>query len=139
MAREVFEAALGAAVLCACLVVLHRAFECAKSGCAKLGYSAKLGCARGARGWQCTGAVLLLLSVPTATAATLPIPDGVASSSVDFSYVTPGTFDKPLDFLGAPEGGHRRALSCVRARMREPSNLRFIAPMGCLLLLTCYE
>ena len=39
-----------------------------------------------------------------------------SSFAKDFTFVTPGTFDKPLDFLGSPEGSHGRALSeCVSA------------------------
>ena len=139
-------AILGAMLMCAGLAISHRTFECAKSG-AKLG-CANMGCVRGvlfsrrAFGWQ--GAVLLslLLSVPIAAAASLPLegPDAgrVASEpsnsfSADFTYVTPGTFDRPLELLGAPDGQHGRALrECVRTALsQEPCHPHphFNAPM----------
>ena len=134
-------AACCALMVWACLIVLHRTFEWIKSAIAKLG-SSKLGAGARAleqssvgmvRG-QCSGVLLLWLIILRAPiAATLPLevgrPDaergevasGVPPSSaidgVDFTFVTPGSFDKPLDFLGTPGGSHGRALSegCVSA------------------------
>ena len=104
-------AILGAVLMCACLAVLHRTFECAKPA-AKLG-CANMGCVRGALsspraiGWQRVLLLWLLLSVPTTDAATLPLegPDAGRVASEPNTYVTRGTFDKPLDFLGT-EGQH---------------------------------
>ena len=64
---------------------------------------------------MCTSAMLLWLLMPTSTdAATLPLegPDAgrVASEPntfADLTYVTRGTFDKPLDFLGSSAPGVR--------------------------------
>ena len=129
--HECQTAILGAMLMCACLVVSHRTFECGRFG-AKLG-RANMGCARTALssltalGWQSVVLLWLLLSVPTAIAASLPLegPDAAAGqaasepsssfSTDDFTHITPGSFDVPLDFLGGHNGRHGRELGiCVR-------------------------
>ena len=91
------------------------------------------------------GRVLLLwLLLRAPIAASLPLEVGrhdaereagrvppSAIDGVDFTSVTPGSFDKPLDFLGTPEGSHGRALDeCVRAMLRNPLVLQ--SPISCL-------
>ena len=145
--HECQTAILGAMLMCACLVVSHRTFECGRFG-AKLG-RANMGCARTALssltalGWRSVVLLWLLLSVPTAIAASLPLegPDaGQAASepsssfsTADFTHITPGSFDAPLDFLGGHDGRHGRELAeCVRVVLsHEPSNHvpHFNAPM----------
>ena len=90
--------------------------------------------------WHCVALLWLLLRAPSV--ASLPLEVGhldaerseaaldtprSSSLGVDFIFVIPGTFDKPLDFLGTSEGSHGRALSeCVRAGQRcEPMALIF--------------
>ena len=77
--------------------------------------------------WQCMTLLWLLLGAPMVASLPLEVgpPDAEraeaasetppsSSLGVDFTFVTPGTFDKPLDFLGSPEGPHGRALNeCV--------------------------
>ncbi len=122
----------------ACVVVLHRTFECtmlAKFGCAKSGNTRKadwlsspLACEAFGRlrlRWTSVVLLWLLFGAPVAGAASLPMEGDVehgevasdephSSLGAEFTFVSPGSFDAPLDFLGASEGQHGRTLSeCV--------------------------
>ena len=95
-ASNIVAEVLGALTVCACLVVLHRTFECAKSG-AKLG-CAKLGRARGAlsspraHGWQRVVLLWLLLNVPNATAASLTLDGSHTDASANLEWLRVGTW-----------------------------------------------
>ena len=113
-----FAAILGAVLMCAGLVVLLGTFECAKSG-AKFGVG-NLACARGALsspralGWQSAGLLGLLLSVPTAAAASLPL-DGLpldgSHASANLAWLQVGTWF-PAQFWNTSTPGLYGVLMC---------------------------
>ena len=145
--QTAFEAALSAAVMCACLVFLHRIVGCTTSGGAKFGSSnfvhafARRAVEEPSRrflGLQRASALLLLLlllGVPTTTGASSPL-DGLHAdaehrhvaatpsslSGTDFTHV----IDEHMDFklLSARQHGRTLSSGCVRiAFFHEPLTL----------------
>ena len=52
-----------------------------------------------------------------------------SSLAMDFTFVAPGAFDRPIDLMGTPEGQHGRGLGeCVRLRAPSKPNLRQQGP-----------
>ena len=74
----------------------------------------------------------LVLEVPVAAASSLSLEsmNSEAERGLGETFVSPGTFDKPLDFLGAQHGGlHGRKLQVSTKPSSHPTPSHFIAPM----------